>query len=111
MKLLSRWTCRIHSKNSVLKSQVSLNQVRDAIRAVEQLSPDLVLMDILLKGDMDGIEVASKIRETSDIPYIYITASTDMETLNRAKETYSYGYNHQALSGYRSLHGNRDRAV
>lgn len=64
----------------------------EAIDAVRSVSPDLVLMDILLKGAMDGIEAAARIREFSDIPYIYITASTDMETLSRAKETYAYGY-------------------
>ena len=64
----------------------------EAIDIVRNVSPDLVLMDILLKGAMDGIEAAAHIREFSDTPYIYITASTDMETLSRARETYAYGY-------------------
>jgi PAS domain S-box-containing protein len=64
----------------------------DAIESVRKTLPDLVLMDILLKGSMDGVEAAGQIRLFSDIPYIYITASTDMETLSRAKETYAYGY-------------------
>ena len=64
----------------------------EASDIVRSVSPDLVLMDILLKGAMDGIEAAAHIREFSDTPYIYITASTDMETLSRARETYAYGY-------------------
>ncbi|MGL4370561.1 MAG: hybrid sensor histidine kinase/response regulator, partial [Spirochaetota bacterium] len=63
-----------------------------AITAVSALLPDLIILDILLLGNMDGIEVALRIRENHDIPYIYLTASTDMETLNRAKATYPYGY-------------------
>ncbi|MEA1984523.1 MAG: response regulator [Euryarchaeota archaeon] len=64
----------------------------EAIKKADLLYPDLVLMDILLKGDMDGIEAAGTIREKFDIPIIYLTAHTDEETLERAKATQPYGY-------------------
>src|SRR4028118_1053991 len=63
-----------------------------AIQKVEETSPDLVLMDIKLKGTVDGIETAAKIRNRFQIPVVYLTAYTDDETLNRAKLTEPYGY-------------------
>jgi CheY-like chemotaxis protein len=64
----------------------------EAISRAEAFSPDLVLMDIMLKGNMDGIEAARQIREKMDIPIIYLTAYADGETLERAKVTAPYGY-------------------
>lgn len=64
----------------------------DAINKAEALSPDLVLMDIMLKGEIDGIEAARYIREKMDIPIIYLTAYADEQTLERAKSTAPYGY-------------------
>ena len=65
---------------------------KDAISKALELKPDLVLMDILLKGDLDGIEAASKIRSKSNIPIIYLTAHTDEITLKRAKLSEPFGY-------------------
>ncbi len=64
----------------------------EAIEKVAQTSPDLVLMDIMLKGDMDGVEAAEQIRSRFHIPVIYITAYADDTTLQRAKITEPYGY-------------------
>jgi DNA-binding LytR/AlgR family response regulator len=64
----------------------------DAIRSAEEMSPDLVLMDIMLKGDMSGIEAADQIRQRMNIPVIYLTAYADESTLNKAKVTEPYGY-------------------
>jgi PAS domain S-box-containing protein len=64
----------------------------DALEKVAELKPDLVLMDIVLKGEMDGIEVASKINEKFDIPVVYLTAHPENSTLERAKLTLPYGY-------------------
>lgn len=64
----------------------------DAVKNVAELKPDLVLMDIVLKGDMDGIEVATKIQDEFDIPVVYITAHPEDNTFNRAKLTSPYGY-------------------
>lgn len=58
-----------------------------AIELAQELDPDLILMDIQLKDDVDGIEAMQKIRETSDVPVIYITGNSDQYNLNRAKET------------------------
>ncbi|MGE3190993.1 MAG: response regulator [Vicinamibacterales bacterium] len=65
---------------------------RDAIRLARARRPDLVLMDIVLKGEIDGIEAASQIRQASRVPVIYLTAYTDPKTLDRAKRTEPYGY-------------------
>jgi len=64
----------------------------DAVKKAAQISPDLVLMDIMLHGEMDGITAAEKIHASFDIPIIYITAYADDETLKRAKITEPYGY-------------------
>ncbi len=64
----------------------------DAVLRSEEERPDLVLMDIHLKGPMDGIEAAQKIRRLYDIPVIYITAYSDEATLERAKVTEPFGY-------------------
>ena len=63
-----------------------------ALKKAEALQPDLVLMDIGLKGDMDGIETARQIREQLDIPIIFLTGQADQTTLQRAKVTEPYGY-------------------
>ena len=54
--------------------------------------PDLVLMDIRLKGEMDGIQAADRIRRELNIPTVYLTAHNDAATLARAKETQPLGY-------------------
>lgn len=64
----------------------------DAVQTAVQEEPDLILMDIVLKGSMDGIEAASKIRNQLDIPVIYLTAYSDEEVLERARITEPYGY-------------------
>jgi CheY-like chemotaxis protein len=63
-----------------------------AISDAERLNPDLVLMDIRLKGQMDGIQAAGKIRERYNIPVVYLTAYTDPATLQRAKVMDPFGY-------------------
>ena len=63
-----------------------------AIDKAGETQPDLVLMDIRLKGDMDGIEAAKQIRDRFGIPVIYLTAYSDETTLQRAKITEPYGY-------------------
>ena len=64
----------------------------EAIKKVKENKPDLVLMDINLHGEMDGIETASKIHSFSDIPVIYLTAYSDDKTLERAKITEPFAY-------------------
>ncbi len=64
----------------------------EAIKKAEGDRPDLVLMDIVLKGEMDGIEAASQIRSCYDIPIIYLTAYADEKILERARITETFGY-------------------
>lgn len=64
----------------------------EAIEKASELRPDLVLMDIVLWGGMDGVEAAAHIRERLHIPVIFLTAHSDNATLQRAKVTGPYGY-------------------
>jgi len=64
----------------------------EAIEKAGKTQPDLILMDIILRGDMDGVEAAERIREHLNIPVIYLTAHTDENTLDRAKLTEPQGY-------------------
>lgn len=54
--------------------------------------PDIILMDIMLKGEMNGIDTAQKVKEELQIPVIYLTAYADESTLEKAKVTEPYGY-------------------
>ena len=63
-----------------------------AVAKVEEVRPDLVLMDIILKGTIDGVEAARLIRSRFDIPVIYLTAFSDSATVERAKLTEPFGY-------------------
>lgn len=65
---------------------------KDAIKIADEKKPDLVLMDIMLNGDMDGIKVAKKIHDHFNIPVIFLTAYADEETLQQAKITEPFGY-------------------
>jgi CheY-like chemotaxis protein len=58
-----------------------------AFQEIERENPDIVLMDIRLKGEMDGVQAASIIRSRYALPVIYLTAHTDGPTLERARET------------------------
>lgn len=63
-----------------------------AIEEAQESRPDLILMDIMLKGDMTGIESANIIKERFDIPVIFLTAYADENTVNKAKISEPYGY-------------------
>jgi CheY-like chemotaxis protein len=64
----------------------------EAVEKAAELQPDLVLMDILLPGKMDGVDAAGQLRSRFDIPVVYLTACTDDGTLQRAKVTEPLGY-------------------
>ena len=64
----------------------------DAIKTAVDQKPDIILMDINIKGPIDGVVTAEKIKEIIDIPIIFLTAFTDSNTLQRAKITEPYGY-------------------
>jgi CheY-like chemotaxis protein len=65
---------------------------KDAVEQVALMRPDLILMDIGLKGMVDGIEAAQRIRSSFDIPLIFLTAYSDKITLARALQADPSGY-------------------
>lgn len=70
----------------------TLSRGKDAIKKIGETNPDLILMDITLKGELDGIETAEIIKKQFDFPVIYLTAHSDEKTFNRAKLTEPYGF-------------------
>ncbi len=69
-----------------------VSTAQDAIASAERLRPDLVLMDIQLEGDMDGVDAAERIGADYEIPVVYLTAYSDETTLARAKTAQTFGY-------------------
>jgi len=64
----------------------------DAVRLALESHPDLVLMDIRLEGDLDGVDAAQQIRNRCQLPVIFLTAYANDETLQRARVTEPFGY-------------------
>lgn len=64
----------------------------EALEVVERKKPDLMLVDVFLRGKMNGIELAQQVRSNFDIPVIYITAYSNEEVLQKAKLTDPFGY-------------------
>lgn len=63
-----------------------------ALTFLENNTPDLVLMDIMLAGDISGIDASARIKKDYDIPVVFLTAYADEKTISRAKITEPYGY-------------------
>jgi PAS domain S-box-containing protein len=70
----------------------SVSNGQDAIARAEETNPELALMDIRIKGEMDGTETARVLRERFNIPVVYLTAHADNETVSRAKASEPLGY-------------------
>jgi DNA-binding LytR/AlgR family response regulator len=64
----------------------------DALLHIEDNPPDILLLDINLKGKLDGIETAEAMQKTHNIPVIYLTANIDEAYFDRAKQTHPYGF-------------------
>jgi two-component system NtrC family sensor kinase len=64
----------------------------DAVALFQSAHPDIILMDIFIRGDLDGIETARRIHALGDVPVLFLTAFADDATLQRATETSPYGY-------------------
>lgn len=64
----------------------------EAVKKAAQIKPDLILMDIMLKGEIDGIEASQRIINYFDVPVIYLTAHSSDEVLERAKTTKPCAY-------------------
>ena len=82
----------------------------DAISLAELRKPDIVLMDIFLKGMMDGITAAEIIFHSYHIPVIYLTANSDVNTLERAMKTKPFGYLTKPVNA-QELHTAIERAM
>jgi len=63
-----------------------------AIFDIEETKPDLILVDIIIKGEMDGIEMINHLKKRTDIPFIFLTSLSDEETLERVKHTNPAGF-------------------
>ncbi|MCJ7812095.1 PAS domain S-box protein, partial [bacterium] len=72
---------------------------KQAIQKCEEMRPHLIIMDVMLKGDTDGIQTAEVIHDRFDIPVVFLTAYSDEEILQRAKITFPYGYVLKPLQG------------
>jgi len=70
----------------------SIHYGEDVINKVKELQPDCILMDIKLKGDIDGIKAAQKVKGKYDLPVVFLTAYSDETTVNRVKNTNPDGY-------------------
>ncbi len=68
------------------------DNAEDALKVANECKPDLILMDIILNGELSGIETAELIKKERDIPIIYLTAMTDVETYLKAVKTEPYKY-------------------
>ncbi len=64
----------------------------DVLRRLESDAPDLVLMDIQIRGPVDGIDTVKRLRRVSDVSVVYLTSHSDDATIHRAKETAPHGY-------------------
>lgn len=64
----------------------------EALKFIDKSHPDLILMDILLKGRIDGIDAAIEIRKKHELPVVFLTASSDENTISKAKTANPYGY-------------------
>ncbi len=83
-------------KKLLVKSGYNVAEIvetgEEAFRFIQNKKPDLILMDISLPGELDGIDTAEKIYDTYNIPFIYITAGTDGPTFERAKRSMPMNY-------------------
>ena len=73
---------------------------QEAINAFRRQRPDLVLMDIRLDGDLDGIETAKLLRRDSDVPVVFVSAFVDDSTRNRAAEAKPFDFLLKPLDEY-----------
>lgn len=83
---------------------------KNALKMAAKHSPNLVLMDIVLKGERDGIDAARQIHDLFGIPVVFLTAYADEKTLARAKQSYPYGYIVKPFN-IQMLHSNIEMAL
>jgi len=83
---------RTYLQNLQYEIAAEVNNGEDAIRQIDSAKPDIVLMDISMPGEFDGIRTAQEILKKMDIPIIFLTSHTDEETIDRATNLSPYGY-------------------
>lgn len=64
-----------------------VGSAKEAIEKAKELKPDIILMDIILKGDVDGIQAMEEIRKHSNVPVVYLSGNSDRFNYERAKKT------------------------
>ena len=72
-------------KEMVFKTVGEIRDGETAVKLIRKYAPDVVIMDILLEGEMDGIQAAHQIREFTDVPILFITGNSDDHHFERAK--------------------------
>ena len=77
---------------------VILTSAEEAVQKCREMSFDLIVMDIAVKGNLDGIEAANQITELYNIPILYLSAYSDKDTLNKAKLNSLFGYMRKPFS-------------
>lgn len=78
----------------------SVSTGEEAVESAAILAPDIILMDISLAGEIDGIEAAARIKKKTGTPVIYMTANADVITVQRARDTEPYGYVLKPIKNY-----------
>jgi len=68
------------------------DNAKEALFDIEEYKPDLILIDINIKGDINGIELAQRINKKWNIPFIYLTSQSDSDTINQVKKTHPAGF-------------------
>lgn len=91
-ELIIAWDVKNRLNNLGYRVPSVIASGEEAIKKSEEIHPDLVLMDIRVKGKIDGIEAAKQISDRFNIPVVYITACSDEDTLKRAKLKKPFGY-------------------
>jgi two-component system cell cycle sensor histidine kinase/response regulator CckA len=109
-ELIAAEDLQITLKNLGYAVSSMVSSGRTAIKEIEEKKPDLILMDIKLKGDIDGVEASEQIRSRFNIPIIYITGLSDNDALQRAKITEPFGYIHKPIDE-RELHTTIEMAL
>ena len=76
----------------VFRVIATVDSADESVAIATRERPDLVLMDIRLKGEKDGVQAAKEIRQQVDVPIVYLTAYSDRPTVDRIKETEHDGF-------------------
>ena len=79
-------------KNIGYDVAASISSGEEAVKLAVETKPDLIIMDIILSDDMDGIDATRKIKSQIDVPVVYLTGNADTRTFTRASETLHLGY-------------------